>query len=84
MIIDTKNPAPEQEVVQLNETLGKLEQLKGLIDEMPEMDYSRVAQLKKAIEQGTYSIHPTQIAQRILDMETCLKTSLCKIQEKLV
>lgn len=80
MVTDVTDPvlapettsAPSPEVVQVEEALGKLEQLKGLIGEMPAADQARVLAIKKAIADGTYPIDPTTIAQKLLEMEALL------------
>lgn len=81
MTTDVKKPTPtvegaapsSQELIHLHEMLSKLGRLKELIGEMPAVDARRVAAIKKAIEEGTYSANPAAVAQKMLEMEMALK-----------
>ena len=50
-------------------TLATLEQT---LRDLPAVNETRVAQITNSIEQGTYTVHPQQIADRLIQLEQAL------------
>lgn len=46
-----------------------------IIDATPEVNESRVAAIKAAVEAGTYEINPDRIAEKMLQQETAITNS---------
>lgn len=69
-----KPSAPEQggDTVTLTRTAGEVQKLESQLAQLPEVDQARVAEIKAAIDNGSYQIDAGQIADRLLDMEQAL------------
>ena len=65
-------PAGEAAEVHITDTATHLASLEQALRDTPAVDPVRVAALRSAIEQGTYTIHPAQIATRFLHIEHAL------------
>lgn len=55
--------------VSLSSQAQSLSKLESQINRSPEVNAERVAELKKAIADGSYQINPQRIAQRMLDQD---------------
>jgi negative regulator of flagellin synthesis FlgM len=62
---DTSPANSSADRVDLSDTALKLSQL----DTAPEDNSDRIAALKAAIDNGTYEINATQVAEKLMDME---------------
>jgi negative regulator of flagellin synthesis FlgM len=60
--------------VQITDTARQLANLEQTMREFPAVNETRVAQLRTAIEQGTYAVRPQHIADQLLSMEQALGT----------
>ncbi len=57
------------ENVSLSDAAKQLAQLENSIKELPEVDASRVAQIKAKIDSGEYQVNSESLAQKMLDMD---------------
>jgi negative regulator of flagellin synthesis FlgM len=62
---DKSTPSSNADRVDLSDTALRLSQL----DTAPEDNSERIAALKAAVENGTYEINPSRIAEKLIDME---------------
>ena len=57
----------KSDLVQISSKAKELEELKGIIRQMPEIRTEKVEALKKAIKEGTYQVDSLKIAGKILE-----------------
>jgi negative regulator of flagellin synthesis FlgM len=58
--------------VQISDTATQLASLEQALRDSPAVDAARVAQLRSAIEQGTYTVNSDQVATGLIQMERTL------------
>lgn len=58
--------------VQITGTARTLASLEQALRELPALNESRIARLRSAIEQGTYTIRPDHIADQLMQLEQVL------------
>ncbi len=58
-----------QDGVTITSTAARLRSLESTISSLPVVDGLRVAEIKQAIDDGSYEINPQRIAEKMLDME---------------
>ena len=58
--------------VQITRTASLLASLEQQLHDMPAVNEQRVAQLRAAIENGSYSVQPQQVADQLMQMEHSL------------
>jgi flagellar biosynthesis anti-sigma factor FlgM len=58
--------------VQITETANQLAVLEQAVSDLPAVNESRVSTTRNAIEQGTYTVVPKQIANKLLQFEQLL------------
>jgi negative regulator of flagellin synthesis FlgM len=56
----------------ITDSASQLASLEQQVRSLPAVDPARVAQFSTAIEQGTYSVQPQQIADQLLQLEQAL------------
>ncbi len=61
------------DTVSLSETAIRLGQIGVAVENQPVVDTKRVEQVKQAILDGSYSIDPTRIAERLMEFDMALK-----------
>ncbi len=72
---DTVKPQPEGGVsstadsVSLTDTAARLRKLESTLADLPEIDSGRVADIQRAIADGSYQINAGKIADKLLDLE---------------
>jgi negative regulator of flagellin synthesis FlgM len=64
------NNSPED--VQITGSARQLVDLEQRLRDLPAVNEERVSQLRSAIEQGTYTVKPQQIADHLMSMERAL------------
>lgn len=64
--------APES--VHITDVASQLAALEQAVRDLPAVDGTRVATLRTAIEQGTYTVSPDRIADHLLQLEQSLET----------
>ena len=75
--------ASDQDTVQLTHKVKKLHALHEKMLEQPlQIDHKKVAQLKQAVEQGTYKPNPESLAQMMFESELSLQSTLEKFEDK--
>jgi len=57
------------ESVNLSSQARNLKQLEQKLGDFPEMDDERIAQIRSALEDGSYKVDAQQLAQKMLDMD---------------
>jgi flagellar biosynthesis anti-sigma factor FlgM len=65
----TSAPQPSVDSVNITDSARRLFALAQAVNEAPEVDSQRVAALQQAIDGGQYTINPTRVADRLLQME---------------
>jgi negative regulator of flagellin synthesis FlgM len=63
---------PESNSVHITETAGQLATLEQALRQMPSADEARVTAVRTAIEQGTYTVSPDDIADHLMQLEQAL------------
>jgi negative regulator of flagellin synthesis FlgM len=58
--------------VQITGTARQLADLDQKVRDLPDVNEERVAQLRTAIEQGTYQVRPQHIADQLMSLERAL------------
>jgi len=65
-------PAPATGDVHITDTASQLASLEQALRDSPAVDSAKVAQLRSAIEQGTYQVNPEHVATQLMQMERAL------------
>ena len=65
----SQSPQARGESVNLSSQARDLKQLEQKLGDFPEMDDERIAQIRSALEDGSYKIDAQQLAQKMLDMD---------------
>jgi negative regulator of flagellin synthesis FlgM len=65
------NSGPTQDV-QITGAARQLATLEQTLRDLPAVNETRVAQITNSIEQGTYTVHPQQIADKLIQLEQAL------------
>jgi len=58
--------------VHITDSASQLATLEQTVRSLPAVDEARVAQFRTAIEQGTYTVQPQQIADQLMQLERSL------------
>lgn len=66
------SPSPATGDVHITDSASQLASLEQQVRSLPAVDPARVAQFTTAIEQGTYTVQPQQIADSLLQLEQAL------------
>lgn len=61
------------DTVSLSETAVRLGQISETVESPPVVDSKRVEQVKQAIMDGSYSVDPKRIAQKMMEFDIALK-----------
>ena len=61
--------AVSSDSVSLTDTAARLRNIEGVLAEMPEVDNGRVAEIQRAIADGSYEIDAGKIADKLLNFE---------------
>jgi len=64
-----QTPAARGENVNLSSQAKNLNQLEQKLGDYPEMDDDRIAQIRSALEDGSYKVDAEKLAQKMLDMD---------------
>jgi negative regulator of flagellin synthesis FlgM len=67
------DPAPAAGDVHITDSASQLATLEQAVRSLPAVDSARVAQLQTAIEQGSYTVQPQQVADQLLQLEHALR-----------
>lgn len=65
---------PEPSSVHITEAAGQLAALEQVVRQMPAVNEARVAAVRTAIEQGTYTVSPDDIADHLMQLEQSLES----------
>ncbi|HEY2035389.1 MAG TPA: flagellar biosynthesis anti-sigma factor FlgM [Steroidobacteraceae bacterium] len=66
------NSSAESGDVHITDSASQLASLEQTLRSMPAVDEARVTQARTAIEQGTYTVQPQQVAHQLLQLEHSL------------
>lgn len=58
--------------VHITDSASQLASLEQAVRALPAVDPARVAQFQSAIEQGTYTVQPQRVADRLMQLEQAL------------
>ncbi len=61
------------DTVSLSDTAVRLGQLGVAVENQPVVDTKRVEQVKQAIMDGSYTVDPTRIAEKMMELDMALK-----------
>lgn len=59
--------------VSVTDTASRLQKIEEELSAMPEINHEKVAEIKKAIADGTFSLDPQRIADKLIGFETSFK-----------
>lgn len=65
-------PTGDSGQVQISDTAAKLASVEQALRDSPAVNAARVAQLRSAIEQGTYTVNSDNVASQLIQMERAL------------
>lgn len=63
-------PAPSNDRVSVTDTASRLQKIEEQLSAMPDINHEKVAQIKKAIADGTFTIDPAAVAEKLIAFET--------------
>ena len=66
-ISDTESTSVERDRISLSGKAQEINELKKLINDLPDIRTDKVEQLKKAIDTGSYNIDSYKVAEKILE-----------------
>jgi negative regulator of flagellin synthesis FlgM len=64
---DTERVRPASDSVEISEQSRQLARARQAVDESPEVRADKVADIKKRIEDGTYSVSPQVLARKLME-----------------
>ncbi|WP_456417492.1 flagellar biosynthesis anti-sigma factor FlgM [Thiolapillus sp.] len=70
---DATGKSSVSDTVSLSETAIRLGQIGVAVENQPVVDTKRVEQVKQAIMDGSYSVDPVRIAERMMEFDMALK-----------
>jgi negative regulator of flagellin synthesis FlgM len=59
--------------VSVTDTASRLQKIEEELSAMPEINHEKVAEIKKALADGTFSLDPQRIAEKLIGFETSFK-----------
>ncbi len=65
-------PAASTGEVHITDSANKLASLEQTLRDLPAVDDARVAQVRNALADGTYTVHPEHIADQLMQLEHSL------------
>ncbi len=71
-VVAASEPTQASDVVTLTDLAARLQRLTESVAKLPEVDQTRVAELKTSIESGDYRIDDAKIADKLTAFETQL------------
>ena len=64
---DTERVRPTSDSVEISDRCRELARARRAVDEAPEVRADKVADIKKRIEDGTYSVSPQMLARKLME-----------------
>ncbi len=64
---DTKSSGGDRDKISLSGKAQEINELKALINDLPDIRTEKVEQLKKAIDTGSYNIDSYKVAEKMLE-----------------
>ncbi|UCD35218.1 MAG: flagellar biosynthesis anti-sigma factor FlgM [Nitrospiraceae bacterium] len=62
-----RNSDADKDRISLSGNARKIHELKGLIEQLPDIRTDRVEELRKALDAGQYNVDPLKIAEKVLE-----------------
>jgi negative regulator of flagellin synthesis FlgM len=59
--------------VSVTDAATRLQKIEAELSTLPEVNHEKVAEIKKAIADGTFSLDPARIAEKMIDFESSRK-----------
>jgi negative regulator of flagellin synthesis FlgM len=69
---DSAQAAPSSGDVHITDSANRLASIEQMLQQLPAVDEARVAQVRSALADGTYTIQPEHIADQLLRLEKSL------------
>lgn len=66
-------PAASSDRVSVTDTASRLQKIEEQLSAMPEINHQKVAEIKKAIADGTFTLDPAAIAEKLIAFESSSK-----------
>ena len=66
-------PVAAGDRVSVTDTASRLQKIEEQLSAMPDINHAKVAEIKKAIADGTFTMDPKAIADKLVDFETSFK-----------
>ncbi len=66
-------PVAAGDRVSVTDTASRLQKIEEELSALPEINYEKVAEIKKAMADGTLSLDPARIAEKLIQFETSQK-----------
>lgn len=70
--VKASTPESSSDTVTLTRTAGEVQKLEAQLASFPDVDNQRVADIKAAIDNGSYQVDTGKIVDKLLDMEQAL------------
>jgi len=67
------NATDQNDRVSMTEDASRLKRIEEQLSAMPDIDHDKVAEIKKAIADGTFSLDPKAIADKLIGFESSFK-----------
>jgi len=64
-----KQPGVAHDAVELTSTVTNLRRIEAKLSVMPEINQSRVDEIRQSLQSGTYQVNPEQLAQKMLQLD---------------
>lgn len=68
-----QHQVPTGDKLSVTADASRLQKIEEQLSAMPEINYEKVAEIKKAIADGSFSLDPAQIAEKLIAFETSIK-----------
>jgi negative regulator of flagellin synthesis FlgM len=68
-----QHQVPSGDKVSVTADASRLQKIEEQLNAMPEINHEKVAEIKKAIADGTFSLDPARIADKLIAFETSIK-----------
>ncbi len=65
--------APSGDRVSVTDTASRLQKIEEELSAMPGINHEKVAEIKKALADGTFTLDPARIAEKLIAFETSSK-----------
>lgn len=64
---NSRSRTEEKDRISLSGNARKINELKGIIEQLPDIRMDRVEELRKVLDAGQYNVDPLKIAEKVLE-----------------